>query len=977
MTAEHPVKSRKMLIETALPLEAINAASAREKSIRHGHPSTLHLWWARRPLAAARAVIFAQMVIDPSDLVEQFPSQAEQDVERERLFELLSELVKWESTTNEKVLERARAEIRRSWRVICADNRSHPRASELFDPDKLPGFHDPFAGGGALPLEAQRLGLKSYASDLNPVAVLINKAMIEIPPKFAGCAPVNPAARKEKALIARQWKGAQGLAEDVRYYGQWMRDEAEKRIGHLYPPVEVTDEMAKERPDLKQYVGEKLTLIACLWARTVKSPNPAFASVDVPLVSTFLLSSKPGKEAFIEPVVEDGGYRFTVKAGKPRDAVKSKGGTKSARANFICTMSGASISGDYVKAEGKAGRMNSRLMALVAEGRRGRVYLGPTEQQEAAARGAKPAWKPSVAISGSTQYLGVKPYGMTEFGDVFTNRQLVALTTFSELVSETMNLVRSDAIRAGLSVVDTPIRSGGAGAAAYAEAVGMYLAFAIDKGANYWSSVCAWHVTREGIVSTFGRQAIPMVFDYAEANPLSASTGNFLLGVQQAAKMLDALGNGVQGSAQQADAATQSVSCAKVVSTDPPYFDNVPYADLSDFFYVWLRYTTGRTFPDLFATVGVPKSEELVAFSYRHDSKAGAEDFFLRGMTLAMRRLVDQAHSALPVTIYYAFRQAEHETDSGSASTGWETFLDAVNSAGFSTVGTWPVRTEYTGNLKTKRNALASSIVIVCRKRQADAPSTTRQAFVRQLDVALPDSIRALQLGGVAPVDMAQAAIGPGMAVFTKYSKVLEADGSVMSVRAALVLINEALSRLGDPDSTETDDDTRWAVAWFEQHGFEAGDFGQAQVLAGAKNVGVNGLVEAGIVHSRAGKVRLMKREELHGGDPASYDPGTDDNVSVWEALQHLVHRHSEGGAAAAGALLRALPAMEDQIKDLAYRLYGVCERKKWAQEAMVYNALVAEWSDILAAAAGGGTGAVQVAEAGLFGGSDEDSSDE
>jgi putative DNA methylase len=979
MTAEHPVKTRKMLIETALPLEAINAASAREKSIRHGHPSTLHLWWARRPLAAARAVIFAQMVIDPSDLAEQFLTQAEQDAERERLFELLSELVKWESTTNEKILERARAEIRRSWRVICADNRSHPRASEIFNPDKLPGFHDPFAGGGALPLEAQRLGLESYASDLNPVAVLINKAMIEIPPKFAGKPPVNPDARKEKSLIAHAWKGAHGLAEDVRYYGQWMRDEAEKRIGALYPKVAVTAEMAKERPDLKPYVGQELTVIAWLWARTVKSPNPAFAKVDVPLASTFMLSTKAGKEAYVEPVVEHGGYRFTVKAGKPKDAERAKSGTKSARANFNCLMSSTPISGDYIKAEGNAGRMGARLMAIVAEGTRGRVYLAPTPEHEAAARTAKPEWKPEGDIAKRMTGGNCTPYGLTTWGDLFTPRQLVALTTFSDLVQEARERVQRDALQAGLPDDPKPLRDGGTGASAYAEAVAVYLGCGVNRTASSVCSLVKWNNGRDQSNVVFSRQALPMLWDFADVNPLAGAAGDIGVSCEGVAKGLMAsyaLNN--KGFATQADASTQGISQGKVISTDPPYYDNIGYADLSDFYYVWLRRSLRTVFTDLFATLAVPKAEELVATPYRHGSKEKAETFFLDGMTRAMHRLAEQAHPAFTVTIYYAFKQSETETDEGTASTGWETFLDAVMRSGFGISGTWPLRTERDGRpIGNGTNALASSIVLVCNRRPSDAPTTTRQAFVRQLGSSLASSLRALQVGGIAPVDMAQAAIGPGMAVFTKYARVLEADGSAMSVRAALVLINEALSQLGDPDSTETDDDTRWAVAWFEQHGFEAGDFGQAQVLAGAKNVGVNGLVEAGIVHSRAGKVRLMKREELHGGDPASYDPATDDNVSVWEALQHLVYRHSEGGAAAAGALLRTLPAMEDQIKDLAYRLYGVCERKKWAQEAMVYNALVAEWSDVLAAAAGGGTDAAQVAEAGLFGGSDEDSSDE
>jgi putative DNA methylase len=476
---------RKKLIEVALPLDAINKASAREKSIRHGHPSTLHLWWARRPLAAARAVIFAQMVDDPSAHPDLFKTAKAQEKERLRLFKIIEDLVLWENTTNEKVLQAARDEIWQSWRRACAENAGHPRAKELFDRNRLPAFHDPFAGGGALPLEAQRLGLEAYASDLNPVAVLINKAMIEIPPKFAGRPPVNPEARKDKSLIAREWKGAQGLAKDVRHYGQWMRDEAEKRIGQLYPKVELTAEMVKARPDLKPYAGRKLTVIAWLWARTVKSPNPAFAQVDVPLASTFMLSTKAGKEAYVEPVIENGGYRFTVKVGKPKDAEGAKNGTKLSRgANFRCLMSGTPIAGDYIKAEGKAGRMGARLMAIVAEGDRARVYLAPTPEHEAIAVKAKPEWKPDVEFFQQALGFRVGNYGMTKWSDLFTLRQLVALTTFSDLVQEARERVQRDALAAGLPDDKKPLRDGGAGARSYAEAVGVYLAFALSKQAD-------------------------------------------------------------------------------------------------------------------------------------------------------------------------------------------------------------------------------------------------------------------------------------------------------------------------------------------------------------------------------------------------------------------------------------------------------------------------------------------------------------
>jgi putative DNA methylase len=983
-----PTAMKKKLIEVALPLGraltdeerkklgagaarvgGINDASAREKSIRHGHPSTLHLWWARRPLAAARAVIFAQMVDDPSSLPDLFPTEKKQNKERERLFRIIEDLVQWENTTNETVLEAARAEIWQSWRRACAENADHPRAKDLFNRTVLPGFHDPFAGGGALPLEAQRLGLESHASDLNPVAVLINKAMIEIPPKFAGRSPVNPAARKEKALIARQWKGAQGLAEDVRYYGQWMRDEAEKRIGKLYPKVAVTAEMAKGRPDLKPYVGQQLTVIAWLWARTVKSPNPAFASVDVPLASTFMLSTKAGKEAYVEPVIEGGGYRFTVKVGKPRDAEKAKGGTKLSRgANFACLMSGTPMAGDYIKGEGKAGRMGARLMAIVAEGTRGRVYLAPTPEHEAAARKATPEWKPEVTISGSTQYLGVKPYGMDRFDQLFTDRQLVALTTFSDLVGEAMQQVRRDALQAGLPDDPKPLRDGGTGATAYAEAVGVYLGFVVDKCADYWSGICSWHSSGEKMRNTFGRQAIPMVWDYAEANPLCESSGNWMAMVDWTWKSAAHSPAQPRGCVSQADAHTQSVSADKLVATDPPYYDNVPYADLSDFFYVWLRRSLRGVFPDLFATLAVPKAEELVAFAYRHEGgKSGAEAFFLDGMTQAMHRLVEQAHPAFPVTIYYAFKQAESDNDAGTSSTGWETFLDSVVRAGFAISGTWPMRTELANRMRgMDANALASSIVLVCRQREATAPTATRREFVAALKSELPVALRHLQEGNIAPVDLAQAAIGPGMAVYTRYSKVLDAEGKPVAVREALALINQVLDETLAEQEGDFDADSRFAIAWFEQHGFAEGEFGVADVLARAKVTSVKGLEEAGILESKRGKVRLFKASEL----PADWDPASDARLTHWEIVHHLIRTLESGGESAAAALMARVGAKAEIARELAYRLYGVCERKKRAAEALQYNALVQSFPEITRLAREGGKPKSE--QQGLFGKGDE-----
>ena len=936
---------KKKLIEVALPLEAINVASAREKSIRHGHPSTLHLWWARRPLAAARAVIFAQMVDDPSAHPDIFPTEKKQEKERQRLFRIIEELVKWENTTNETVLQQARDEIWQSWRYTCAENADDPRAKELFDRYKLPSFHDPFAGGGALPLEAQRLGLESYASDLNPVAVLINKAMIEIPPKFAGKPPVNPETHKNRDLAGRDWKGAQGLAEDVRYYGQWMRDEAEKRIGHLYPKIEVTADMVMERPDLKPYTGRKLTVIAWLWARTVKSPNPAFADVDVPLASTFMLSTKAGKEAYVEPVIENGGYRFTVKVGKPEDAEGTKNGTKLSRgANFKCLMSGAPMAGDHIKAEGKAGRMGARLMAIVAEGDRGRLYLAPTPEMEAIALTAQPEWKPELMISGSTQYLGVKPYGLDRFDHIFTPRQLVALTTFSDLVQEAREQVKCDAIAAGLQDDDAPLAKAGRGAAAYADAVGVYLALAQSRLSDMCNALCGWEISKTQVRHLFTRQAIPMLWDFAENNVFGEAAGAYMVSLGNMVKALEQVPSHHPGFARQDDAQTQSVSTDKVVSTDPPYYDNVPYADLSDFFYVWLRRSLKPVFPNLFTTLAVPKAEELTAFAYRHDGKSGAESFFLDGMTQAMHRISEQGHPAFPVTIYYAFKQAESGGDEGTTNTGWDTFLAAVIEAGFAISGTWPMRTELGNRMRgMDSNALASSIVLVCRKRPADAPTATRRDFVTALKAELPAALAHLQAGNIAPVDLAQAAIGPGMAVYTRYAKVLDAEGKPLSVRAALSLINETLDEALAEQEGDFDADSRWALTWFDQTGFAEGDFGVAEQLSKSKNTAVDGLVEAGILVSKAGKVRLLKPAEF----PADWDPTTDTRLTVWEMVHHMIRVLEVGGETAAAVLAAKLGSKAETARELCYRLYTLCERKKRANEAMAYNGLVQSWPEI------------------------------
>lgn len=937
MIMTHPIKTPKKLIETSLPLDAINAAAAREKSIRHGHPSTLHLWWARRPLAAARAVIFAQMVNDPGyeRHLGRGVNKEKAQLERERLFEIIRKLVLWENTNNEQVLAEARAEIWNSWRETCALNKDHPQAAELFNPEKLPAFHDPFAGGGALPLEAQRLGLESHASDLNPVAVLINKAMIEIPPKFAGRAPVGPALEDERQQeLDKVWKGAQGLAADVRRYGAWMRDEAYQRIGHLYPQVDLPAE----------HGSGKATVIAWLWTRTVRSPNPAFSHIDVPLASTFILSSKAGKESYVEPVFENGSYRFTIQTGKAPESAKA-GTTAGKRAAFLCLMSGVPVDYNYIRAEGKAGRMGQKLMAIVAEGKKGRVYLPPSAEMEAIAAQAQPEWVPEMALPDNPRDFKTPNYGLGRFGDLFTPRQLVALTTFSDLVPEARGKIRDDALKAGMSDDGLPLAQGGTGATAYADAVATYLGIAVSRSTNTINALAVWSQSREQSVNLFSRQAIPMAWDFPEVNPFAGAAGDFALTTNSMAK---ALGSANTGFAKvvQADAQSQSISFNKVVSTDPPYYDNIGYADLSDFFYVWLRRALRPVYPELFATMAVPKAEELVATPYRHGSKDKAEQFFLTGMTAAMHQLATQAHSAFPVTIYYAFKASE-TTEAGTGNTGWETFLEAVLRAGFAISGTWPMRTERPTGVKVAMNALASSIILVCRKRAADAPTVSLREFVKELKAELTEAVDVM-IGGaegispVAPVDLAQAIIGPGMAVFSKYAQVLKADGSAMTVHEALLQINKLLTEGGD----DFDADTQFCLAWFDQQGWSVGEFGVADVLARAKGTSVGGCAEAGVVESGGGQVRLMKPDEY----PTEWDPKADKRQPVWEACHHLIRVLGRSGETETGLLLARMPHKAEPIRSLAYRLYTLCERRGWADEARRYNELVTSWPAIVAA---------------------------
>lgn len=903
----------KKLIEVALPLEKINAESAREKSIRHGHPSTLHLWWARRPLATARAVIWSSLVDDPSSHPDKFPTEEAQQKERERLFDILSRLVVWENSNNPLVLEEAKAEIMKS-------TGNNP-----------PALLDPFAGGGAIPLEAQRLGLEAHAHDLNPVAVMINKAMIEIPPKFAGQPPVNPQIREKQVGSENKdsWAGAAGLAEDVRYYGEWMKQKAFERIGHLYPKAKTPD-------------GKEATVIAWIWARTVKCPNPA-CGCTLPLVHTFHLSKKTGKEAYIEPLYnEDGSYGFYVKAGKSKDygTINRKGA--------VCLHCNNGIDYPYIRNESVKGRMGCQLMAVVAEGENGRVYLTPDSEQIKIANTPKPDEYPDGQLAYYPGHLNTYVYGITEFHQLFTNRQLTALTTFSSLVQEAQQQAERDAVAAGRFNDHISLADGGTGARAYGEAIGVYLAFVVDKLSDYHSSICSWHSSKELIRNTFGRQAIPMVWDYAECNFFSSSAGCFDNMLEWVTKSLSLLPASTISVAKQFDAQTDNGLRNIAISTDPPYYDNIGYADLSDFFYVWMRQALKNTYPNIFRTMLVPKAEELIATPYRHEgSVEKAKAFFEDGMYATCCQLYQYACDTVPVTIYYAFKQSDTDEENKTASSGWETMLSAIIRAGFAITGTWPMRTEMANRtIASGANALASSIVLVCRKREEAARSVTRREFINALHREIRPALEKLQSANIAPVDLAQSAIGPGIGVFSRYKSVLEADGKPMTVRSALQIINQELDAFYHEQEGEMDSGSRFCVDLFQQIGFNEMAFGEAQVLATAKSISIQAMANRRVLQAAKGRVRLLTREEIP------------DNINhkeecIWLLTQQLAHRfEKEGVKGCAKELAFMYGSNAENAKALAYRLYTVCERKGWAQEGYAYNNLVVSWPEILSMAA-------------------------
>jgi putative DNA methylase len=962
-----PATYPKKLIEVSIPLKEINEACAKEKSIRHGHPSTLHLWWARRPLAAARAMLFCQLVDDPSGYADELVKDkarckiTEQELlmepegdkdlsprlrerlvekERERLHNLVKELVVWENTTNEKVLTRARTEIRNSW-------QRHLRRSGLPLDSPLPAVLDPFAGGGAIPLEAQRLGMEAHASDLNPVAVLINKAMIEIPPKFAGLPPINPdwQSKTKEQKAATTWSCAQGLAEDVRYYGQWMRDVAKKRIGHLYPPYLLNQTLLDARPDLVKAgykSGDEVPVIAWLWARTVPSPNPALHGKPVPLVSSFWLSKKAGQEVYVEPIIENGDYRFEIRVGKPGKDSLVGDGTKNGRGNFTCIISGVPINAPYIRENGKKKKLGERMMAVVCEGRRGRIYLPPSEDQTIVSQNAIPTWTPDQELPKAALGFRIQNYGMTMWRDLFTNRQLVALTTFSDLINEARGLAHDHAAP-HFSDDSKSLEEHGNGAQAYADSIAVYLALGVSRLADVQNSFCQWENTKTQVRHLFTRQAISMLWDYGENNVFGEAAGDFGTSLPTLIKTLQRLGVGDPGHVRQANAADVKIATGTIISTDPPYYDNIGYASLSDFFYVWLRKSLLATYPKLMGGILVPKEEELIAEPNRHGGNKAAEEFFLEGMTKVAANWSASNGGVYPTTIYYAFKQ-EEISSLGIASTGWATFREGLMKAGFAIVGTWPSRTELSNRMRGQgSNALASSIVLVCRQRPMTAETITKREFIEALELELPDALRELQHANLSPVDLPQSAIGPGMGIFSRYHQVIKGDGQPMTVTEALQLINQELSGILDGQVSDMDPHTRFACKWFAQYAFKVGSYGDAANIATAVDVSVEGVVAAGILESSKGKARILRPSEL----ATDWNPTADSSLTIWEIVHHLIRLSESGSDTDSARILAALPNNQSaEARQLCYRLFTLCDQNGWSQEAQAYNQLITNWQD-------------------------------
>ena len=885
--------TKRKLIEVAIPIDIINNASIREKSIRHGHPSTFHIWWARRPLATCRAVLFCQLVDDPSSFPDKFPTAGAIIKERARLFSIVERLVKWENSNNKSVLDEAKTEIRK-----CFDGT-------------LPEIYDPFSGGASIPLEAHRLGLNVRGSDLNPVPVLIGKALLEFPLEFKGKPPLHPGIKRQT-----HYENMDGLAEDIRYFARVLRDRTWESVGHLYPKVQLESRDG----------NGSATVLSWIWVRTVTSPDPAMQGALIPLVASYWLCKKPNKKVWVEPYISNKRVCFTVKTGTPTDEREIDRGNKVSRgANFVCQLSGTAVTAEYVKTQGNAGKMGWQLLAIVAESSSGRKYISPNDKHKNTAFSESPSWKPDFPMSQHSQYMTVTNYGVNRWSDYFMARPTIALTKFLSNIPEVCNDVITDK--------------------KYRQLIETYLTLGVSRLAGFQAMGTHWGKNVESVIPVFSMQALPMRWDITESNPFSNSSGNFLGQIEFMAQVIRNLPECYSDILIDQYNATEANFSNYVVSTDPPYYDNIPYADLSDFYYVWLRKGLRSIYPNLFETILVPKDDELVADRERHLGKENAEKFFLNGMTTVISNMANQGIPSLPTTLYYAYRQGEVNED-GKSPRGWATFLQAIANSGFQINATWPIRTEFLVGKKQSKNALSTSIILVCRPRRRDAGSITRSEFIKEIRHEILGGLQRLRDASISPTDLPQSSIGPGISVYTKYDSVLEADDSVMDVKTALQLINGELDDIVNDLQGNFDTVTRFLISWYEQLGLHGGEFGKADSIARARGTSVDNASSVGLVKSSGGTVRILHRSEL--SDDWAESPKLLD--TVWGSCQGVIRVLEQSGEMKAAAFLKTLSGTRiEEIKDLAYCLYDISINKiNNAKEANSYNALISVWSDLM-----------------------------
>ena len=871
---------KRKLIEAAIPLDAINAACKADKQKAVGTIRNLHKWFAPMPLPAWRALLFAALVDDADD-----------ERERDRLMRIIEDLMRGGAEPPPaEVLERARQEIAKSW------------------PAGTPVIADPFCGGGSTLVEAQRLGCETYGSDLNPIPVVMSKLLTELLPPLAGMGPLHPTDGRFGLLSGPY----DGVAADVRYYAKRASDAVKSEIGEW---------LESDSDGIPT---------AWIWARSVLCPNPA-CGVETVLATTWSLSKKAGAERWIEPVVDGTEISFRVSGphGQPQAAPKSGRG-----ANFVCLRCEATLDEKYIARQGLAGGLGTRMLAVIERRADQRVYRAATAQDEEIARGVPSVdHPPEVRLPANPRWFSPPLFGLATQADLYTPRQLLVLDRFASAVAASFDEIRQDG-----------------GDERRAKAIVAILGMVVAKLAQFNSSQVRWNTGGNNASgrpeAAFGRHDVPMTWDFVEVNPFGSAVGDFRQLTDLTIRALSYVPASGRGTVEQRDARTALDGRRDVlIATDPPYFDQIGYADLSDYFYVWHRRALRGVFPDIFATVAAPKEGELIALGTRHGGdRARAKRYFIDGFSQVFEHLGGAQHPDVPMLIVYAFKERAKSKAGDEISPGWEAILDALVHSGAEIIGTWPINaTGSTRLIGIGTNALATYVVLVCRPRERSAPRITKSELTRLLKARLAGSVAELQKANIAPVDLAQVVIGPGMQVYSRHSAVIETDGSPLRVADALGLINRTLAEVLDEQEGDLDPDSRWAVTWYDDHGFDTAAFGKADQLARAKGIAVDSLVEAGIVTSGAGKVALIGRDAFREG----WDPATDRRATAWEAVQYLVRSLAEGGERAAAELYARLGGLADPARELAYRLFQIAEKKGRTEEAIAYNGLVTSWSEI------------------------------